>query len=128
MPEADRGRLARGHLTARLWPLAKVVVLGVGVRLREDDCRELVSRTTGRPSLFRREALEGTDDRGVIGRMLLNLKHIYVERQDYRRALAAVDRLLIVRPGDPTEVRDRGFLKAHLGEPGPAILISMVPV
>jgi regulator of sirC expression with transglutaminase-like and TPR domain len=88
--------------------------------ITEEDCRKLVKRTTGRP-LFRREHLDGIDDRATLRRMLLNLKHIYVKRGDYQRALAAVDRLLFVTPEDLIEVRDRGFLQAHLGRPGRAI-------
>ena len=87
----------------------------------EDDCRQLVSKTTGRPSLFRRELLEGADERAMLTRMLLNLKYIYVKGEDYRRALAAVERLLLVSPDDSTEIRDRGFLYAHLGHPGAAV-------
>jgi regulator of sirC expression with transglutaminase-like and TPR domain len=49
------------------------------------------------------------------------LKYIYVKNEDYRRALSAVERLLLVSPGDSTEIRDRGFLFAHLGHPGAAV-------
>ena len=80
-----------------------------------------MARTTGRPWLFRRDILEGTGERAVLERMLLNLKHVYLERKDYGRALTAVERLLIVTPGAPEEIRDRGLLKAHLGKPGAAI-------
>jgi regulator of sirC expression with transglutaminase-like and TPR domain len=92
-----------------------------GQVISEDDCRQLVSKTTGRPSLFRRELLEGADERAMLTRMLLNLKYIYVKGEDYRRALASVERLLMVSPGDSTEIRDRGFLYAHLGQPGAAV-------
>ena len=83
--------------------------------------RELVGRTTGRPSLFRRELLEGASERQMLSRLLLNLKHIHLERQDYARSLGVVDRLLMLSPNDPGEIRDRGLLKAHLGRPGAAI-------
>jgi regulator of sirC expression with transglutaminase-like and TPR domain len=119
-----RGVSLPGHFVARVETGDRTVFVDPFNRGRivtEDDCRELVSRTTGRPSLFRRELLAGTDERGAICRLLLNLKHLYVEQQEYGRALAAVERLLEVRPDDPTEIRDRGFLKAHLGHAGPAI-------
>jgi len=87
----------------------------------EEDCRELVGRTTGRPSLFRRTLLEGADERQMLSRLLLNLKHIHLERQDYARTLGVVERLLMLSPNDPGEIRDRGLLKAHLGRPGAAI-------
>ncbi len=86
-----------------------------------EDCRALVARSTGRSALFKREHLEGVDERTMLGRLLLNLKHVYLGRADYSRALSAVDRLLLVWPGDAGEIRDRGFLQAHLGRPGAAI-------
>jgi regulator of sirC expression with transglutaminase-like and TPR domain len=86
-----------------------------------DECRQLVARSTGRPSLFRPEQLEGTDRRAMLARMLLNLKHVYLGMADYAHALSIVERLLCVLPGDSNEIRDRGFLRAHLGQPGPAI-------
>lgn len=92
-----------------------------GAVISEEDCRELVGRTTGRPSLFKRPLLEGCDERQMLSRLLLNLKHIHLEQQDYGRALDAVDRLLLLSPTDAGEIRDRGLLKAHLGRPGAAI-------
>jgi regulator of sirC expression with transglutaminase-like and TPR domain len=93
-----------------------------GEILTEDDCRDLVSRSTGRATLFRREQLVGVGPRGMLARMLLNLKHVHLGRGDWTRALAAVDRLLLLRPADGKEIRDRGLLKAHLGEPREAII------
>jgi len=90
--------------------------------ITEEDCRQLVGRTTGRPSLFRREMLAGSDDRAIMSRLLLNLKHMHVEGKDYTRALSVVDRLLLLAPADTTEIRDRGFLQAHLGQPAKAIV------
>jgi regulator of sirC expression with transglutaminase-like and TPR domain len=86
-----------------------------------EDCRQLVARTTGRPSLFRKELLEGIDERTTLTRMLLNLKHLYLKKEDHLRALSTVERLLMINPDDPTEIRDRGFLNAQLGRPGEAV-------
>jgi regulator of sirC expression with transglutaminase-like and TPR domain len=86
-----------------------------------EDCIHLVVRTTGRPSLFRRDLLEGIDERAILTRMLLNLKHLYLKKEDHLRALSAVERLLMINPNDPTEIRDRGFLNAQLGRPGEAV-------
>ena len=92
-----------------------------GAVISEEDCRELVGRTTGRPSLFRRQLLDGSSERQMLSRLLLNLKHIHLEQQDYARALGVVDRLILLNPTDTGEIRDRGLLKAHLGRPGAAI-------
>ena len=119
-----RGIGLPGHFVVRLSLDGRNLLVDPFNRARvisQEDCRELVIQTTGRPSLFRQEALRGIDARGMLGRMLLNLKHIYVGQGDYRRALDAVERLLLIEPADQSEIRDRGFLKAHLGRPGAAI-------
>lgn len=119
-----RGLGLPGHFAVRLDRHGRSILVDPyhgGHVITEDDCRALVGRTTGRPSLFRRRLLEGSDDRAMVARLLLNLKHVHVEREDYRRALRAVDLLLLVSPDDPGEIRDRGFLRAHLGEQDAAI-------
>jgi len=113
-----------GHFITRLsWQNRDLLIdpYHGGEIVSEEDCRELVGRTTGRRSLFRRELLRGASERQMLSRLLLNLKHIHLERQDYARSLGVVERLLMLSPNDPGEIRDRGLLKAHLGRPGAAI-------
>ncbi len=114
-----------GHFVARLECAGRAIVVdpyhGAAV-VSEEDCRSLVQRCTGRASLFRRELLDGVSDAAILRRLLLNLKHTYLNRSDYRRALAAVERLLLLEPADSREIRDMGFLKAHLGQRGAAIV------
>lgn len=119
-----RGVGLPGHFVTRLAYAGRTFFIDPyngGRVITEDDCRELVVKSTGRPSLFRRELLEGTDSRSMLFRLLLNLKHVFVKRKDYVRALRAVERLLLIRPADKTELRDRGFLQAYLGRPSAAI-------
>ena len=85
-----------------------------GEIVTEEDCRGLVNRATGRAELFHRGLLEGSSPREIVARLLRNLKRIYLARDDHERALRAVERLLIVYPDEVTELRDRGFLLAHL--------------
>lgn len=92
-----------------------------GAILTEEDCRELVGRSTGRAALYRPEQLQGVDVRAVLSRLLRNLKRNWLAREDYRRALATVDLLRTLSPEDVREVRDRGILLAHVGRPGDAI-------
>ena len=86
-----------------------------------EDCRDLVVRTTGRASLFRKESLDPTPARAMLTRLLLNLKRIHLAAGAYQDALSIVDRLLLIAPGDAKEIRDRGLLLAHLGRPGAAV-------
>lgn len=121
---AARGVNLPGHFVCRLEYEGRVIhvdAFHAGRVITEEDCRQLVARCTGRPSLFRREQLDGVDDLAVLGRLLLNLKHLYLRRADYARAMSTVERLLLVWPQSANELRDRGFLRAHLGRPGEAI-------
>jgi regulator of sirC expression with transglutaminase-like and TPR domain len=86
-----------------------------------EDCKDLVVRTTGRASLFRKDSLDAATPRAMLTRLLLNLKRIHLAQGDYIRALAVVERLLLVAPGDAKEIRDRGLLLAHLGQSGAAV-------
>ncbi len=69
---------------------------------------------------FEPRFLQGVAPRQILGRMLHNLKRIYVEAGDDVRALWVIDRLLLLSPGDLTERRDRGLLAARLGVVGAA--------
>ncbi len=86
-----------------------------------EDCRDLVVRTTGRASLFRKDSLDAATPRAMLTRLLLNLKRIHLAQGDYIKALAVVERLLVIAPGDAKEIRDRGLLLAHLGQSGAAV-------
>ncbi len=86
-----------------------------------EDCKELVVRTTGRASLFRKDSLDAASPRAMLTRLLLNLKRVHLADGDYKRALGVVERLLVVAPGDAKEIRDRGLLLAHLGQSGAAV-------
>jgi regulator of sirC expression with transglutaminase-like and TPR domain len=113
-----------GHYVSRLTYGGRALLVDAfhgGHVITPEDCRELVIRATGRPSLYRAELLEGASARTTLCRLLLNLKRIYLAREDYPRALAAVERLLLVAPDDPRELRDRGFLQAYLGRPVAAV-------
>jgi regulator of sirC expression with transglutaminase-like and TPR domain len=45
----------------------------------------------------------------ILARMLRNLKAIYLDKRDYSHALAAIDWIIAVTPGEAAEVRDRGL-------------------
>jgi regulator of sirC expression with transglutaminase-like and TPR domain len=51
----------------------------------------------------------------MLMRLLTNLKGLYVKAGDHERALAAVERLLMITPTSPAESRSRGVLLARLG-------------
>jgi regulator of sirC expression with transglutaminase-like and TPR domain len=59
--------------------------------------------------------LRAVGARSILARMLGNLKAVYVRAGLHRRALSAVERLLLLAPSDLDERRDRGMLLAQLG-------------
>src|SRR5918997_1101781 len=61
------------------------------------------------------EHLRAVGARSILARMLGNLKAVYVRAALFRRALAAVERLILLAPSDLDERRDRGMLLAQLG-------------
>ncbi|HEX3558114.1 MAG TPA: transglutaminase-like domain-containing protein [Pyrinomonadaceae bacterium] len=67
------------------------------------------------------EHLRAVGVRGILARVLGNLKAVYVQAQLFRRALAAVERILLLTPHDLDERRDRGMLLAQLNRMPEAI-------
>ena len=51
----------------------------------------------------------------ILLRMLRNLKQIYTQKEDFERALSVVERILLVAPDHPVEVRDRGAIHHRMG-------------
>lgn len=86
-----------------------------------DEAQELLDQQFGGTVRLQESHLNRASKRDMIVRLLLNLKGIYEKAGDYRRALAAVERILLIRPTSPTEIRDRGYLLARLGREGEAV-------
>ena len=91
-----------------------------GRSLSRDDVRGLLEQATRGRMEFDEALLASISKRDMIARLLLNLKGAYLREQRDEEALAAVDRLLVLHPGDTTEVRDRGLLLYRLQHFGAA--------
>lgn len=61
-----------------------------------------------------RPHLRAASPREILARLLGNLKLIYAGRGDVERTLACCDRILLLQPDAPHELRDRGLLYAQL--------------
>ncbi len=113
-----------GHFVVRIEEFGRRLLIDPfhgGHIITIEDCKDLVVRTTGRASLFRKDSLDTATPRAMLTRLLLNLKRLHLAQGDYLRALAVVERLLVVAPGDAKEIRDRGLLLAHLGQSNAAV-------
>jgi len=85
-----------------------------GVILAEDDLGALMRASAGYDGPLLPEMLEPVDARAFLARMLNNLKTIYLNEQDYPRALATVERLALLYPGDAPHARLRDALRRAL--------------
>lgn len=81
----------------------------------EDQAQELLDQRYGGVVTMREQFLKTASKRDMLIRLLTNLKGIYVKIDDDRRALAVVERLLMITPTAPLQSRSRGILLARLG-------------
>jgi len=107
-----------GHFMVKLHPEAGPEIFidpyNGGELLSKDEC---VARFKTGPTSrdFDPRWLEGVSPRQILGRMLHNLKRIYVEQGDDVRSYWVIDRLVLLAPDAADELRDRGLVSARLG-------------
>lgn len=93
-----------------------------GGRLRfEDEAGELFGYAFGSQAQYDPAYLRAADKKDILARLLSNLKVIYLNQQDEARALAAIERILLILPDSAEELRDRGMLLARTGRGDEAI-------
>jgi regulator of sirC expression with transglutaminase-like and TPR domain len=113
-----------GHFVVRAWEDGGEGVLVDPFNRRTTDAEECQSRLDviydGQVTLSG-EHLRAVGARAILARLLGNLKAVYVNAQLYVRALAAVERSMLVAPHDLEERRDRGMLLAQLGRYAEAV-------
>jgi regulator of sirC expression with transglutaminase-like and TPR domain len=83
--------------------------------ISEEDCQELLDSLYGGQVALTEEHLRASTNREILARVLRNLKAVYAQTRRYRRALAAVERILLLDAEAHDERRDRGVLLAQLG-------------
>ncbi|HEY9610468.1 MAG TPA: SirB1 family protein [Allocoleopsis sp.] len=86
-----------------------------GEILFEQDCEARLAQIYGHPVRRQPSFTASVSSRQLLARMLRNLKLIYLNRSDLPKAQAAVERLLLLFPDAPTELRDRGLIYYQLG-------------
>ncbi len=85
-----------------------------GAKVSSSDCQRLMDHVYGGKLAFQPRFLAAVGTRQILFRMLSNLKGIYCNAQEYGKALGVVERLLILDPRVPNEIRDRGLLLCQL--------------
>lgn len=86
-----------------------------GTMMTRDACVERLRGIYGEQVPWRDEFLMPISDHNILHRILNNLKQNYIRQHDFHRALGAIERILLLNPKIPTEVRDRGFVHSQLG-------------
>jgi regulator of sirC expression with transglutaminase-like and TPR domain len=114
-----------GHFVVRAFDekcLEGVLVDPFEARLTTpEECRRRLAAIYDGKLELSDEHLRPVGARSILARILGNLKAVYVEAQLFRRALAAVERILLLAPHDLDERRDRGMLLAQLNRTSEAI-------
>lgn len=106
-----------GHFVVRLLDRRESVLIDPfcgGIVLTTDECEERLRQTQGDSARLSSEDLVAAGPKQVLVRMLNNLRLIYLETDDYGRALSVVDRLALIVGDTPRLRRDRGLLFARL--------------
>ena len=86
-----------------------------GAVLTREECQVRLAAVLGAAAQLRPELhLRKASAREILVRLLGNLKVLYVRSADFGRALACCERILLVDPDAPHELRDRGLVYERL--------------
>lgn len=85
-----------------------------GEILDESSAEARVRDTFHDRATFQPEWLESVDGKYILIRLLNNLKAIFVQTQELKRAWQVVDKLLILDPRSLENIRDMGLLSIHV--------------
>lgn len=81
----------------------------------EDEAQDLLDRVYGGMIRVHDSFLKAATKREMLVRLLANLKSLYLNVRDHAKALAAVERILLIRPISVAEIRDKGVILARMG-------------
>jgi regulator of sirC expression with transglutaminase-like and TPR domain len=85
-----------------------------GEILFEQDCEERLKQMYGNPVPIQPSFIAAVGTKQILARILTNLKFIYLNNKNWEKALAVVERIVILFPESLLEMRDRGLLYYHL--------------
>jgi regulator of sirC expression with transglutaminase-like and TPR domain len=111
-----RGVSFPGHFLVKLdGPRPVVLDPFFGRVLGLAECGARLRAALGEAAAFSPERhLRAATPREILVRMLTNLKHLYLRGRDFGRSLACSERILLLTPDAPLELRDRGLLFERL--------------
>jgi len=95
-----------------------------GAILSRADLKQILRELHGRPVPLRVRdlaSLRATGPRDLLLRMLRNLRGSFRRRGERAKALAVAEDMLLLAPGLPEALRDRGLLRVEDGDRGPGV-------
>ena len=107
-----------GHFLVKLKLKQGRVVLDPysgGVSLSEQELNNRLHQSYGdQLHVPLNRLLASADKKHILTRLLYNLKAIYLHREEFTKVLAVIDRILLINPNLPEELRDRGLIFERL--------------
>ncbi len=108
-----------GHFVVRTGPPEGELYADVfngGRLMSKVECKDLVLGMFQGRLEFKEEYLLPYTKRQFLVRMLTNLKHVYLNSQDYRRSIVVADLIDIVEPGLGNNLKERAMIRLRLNQ------------
>lgn len=86
-----------------------------GLRLSIADCDRMVRENTGYSGAFQSRWLKPITPIDLLSRMLNNLCHAYVQREDWLKAIPVIQHLLLAQPETEQHLRNLGYVHMYAG-------------
>jgi len=104
-----------GHFLAKYQGESEIVFDPYfGQVLSDEQCARRLQAVMGQDTPFDRDYLRSATPKEILVRILRNLKQVFLQAREYEPALACSERILLVQPELPPELRDRGLLYQQL--------------
>ncbi|MBX2865380.1 MAG: transglutaminase-like domain-containing protein [Leptolyngbyaceae cyanobacterium MAG.088] len=85
-----------------------------GEVLFASDCQAIFHRLYGAKAIWKPAYLAPINAKSLLGRLLNNLKLVYLNRRDFSQALTILNYLLLLFPNEASNSRDRGLIHYQL--------------
>jgi regulator of sirC expression with transglutaminase-like and TPR domain len=85
-----------------------------GLLLTREDCQARLREVAGQEVELEDNHLEPVSKRALLFRLLNNLRGIYIQREQWEKALTILAWMFAVAPDEPALLRDRGLVRAKL--------------
>jgi regulator of sirC expression with transglutaminase-like and TPR domain len=85
-----------------------------GQVLNREQCHARLQAVLGEHASLDAHHFAPATNKEILARVLGNLKHVYLQRNDLPAALSSTERILLLKPDDAREIRDRGLIYQQL--------------